>query len=77
MPKKSTASKPLPPNYIAFDDDQKQVIVIGTKEQVIEAIQEYTDYECWDEDGIVDFIMVYELGKKIDLSVSTKVEIYF
>ena len=77
MSKKTTASKPLPPNYIAVDDKDETVIAIGTKEQIIEIVQDYCNDSGWDEDDIEAYVSVYELGKKVDLSISTKFKIDF
>ena len=77
MSKKTTASKPLPPNYIAVDDKDETVIAIGTKEQIIEIVQDYCNDSGWDGDDIEAYVSVYELGKQIDFNVATNVEIYF
>ena len=77
MLKKTTASKPLPPMYIAVDENADSIIVMGTKEQVIEILQDYANDEGWDEDDIECFVMVYELGKQINLQVEKQLEIYF
>ena len=50
---------------------------MGTKEQVIEILQDYANDEGWDEDDIECFVMVYELGKQINLQVEKQLEIYF
>jgi hypothetical protein len=55
--------KTLPSNYIAFDDYQNEFIATGTREQVIEAIQEYIDIEELEGDEI-EQIKVFELGKE-------------
>ncbi len=49
---KKTASKPLPPNYIAFDDDRGELIAAGTKESVLDSIKSYCESEGMDEDTI-------------------------
>ena len=77
MSKKTTASKPLPPMYIALNDNNDSIIAMGTKEQVIEILQDYANDEGWDEDDIECFVMVYELGKQINLQVEKQLEIYF
>ena len=74
---KKIASKPLSPNYIAIDGKDETIIAIGTKEQVIEIIQDYCNDSGWDEGDIEDYVSVYELGKQIDFNVATNVEIYF
>lgn len=75
--KKKTASKPLPPNYIAFDEDRDEIIAVGTKEQVLDNIKSYCESEGWDEDDIQTSVKVYELGKRIDLDVERQLEIHF
>lgn len=77
MPKKSTASKPLPPNYIAFDDDRGELIAAGTKESVLDSIKSYCESEGMDEDDIQTSVRVYELGKRIDFHVERQLEVYF
>jgi hypothetical protein len=77
MPKKSTASKPLPPNYIAIDNNHEDIIAIGTKEQIVEAIQEYCYDSGWDENDVEDLVNVYELGKEINLVTDKQIKIDF
>lgn len=77
MSKKKPASKPLPPNYIAFDEDRSELIEAGTKEQVLDSIKSYCESEGWDEDDIQTSVKVYELGKRIDLDVERQLEIRF
>lgn len=74
---KKTASKPLPPNYIALDDTHEQVIALGPRELVLEIVQDYCNDEGWDEDDIQASVTIYELGKQIDFHVETNVEIHF
>jgi hypothetical protein len=68
--------KTLPSNYIAFDDYQNEVIATGTREQVIEAIQEYIDIEILEGDEI-EQIKVFELGAEKNILAEIKVEISF
>ena len=75
--KKKTASKPLPPNYIAFDLDSGELIEAGTKEQVLDSIKSYCESEGMDEDDIQTSVRVYELGKQIDFHVERQLEVYF
>lgn len=75
--KKKTASKPLPPNYIAFDEDRDELIVVGTKEEVLDNIKSYCESEGYDEDDIQTSVRVYELGKQIDFHVERQLEVYF
>ena len=75
--KKKTASKPLPPNYIAFDDDRGELIAAGTKESVLDSIKSYCESEGMDEDDIQTSVRVYELGKQIDFHVERQLEVYF
>lgn len=77
MPKKTPASKPLPPNYIAFDVDRDELIAVGTKEDVLDNIKSYCESEGMDEDDIEASIRVYELGKQIDFNVERQLEVYF
>jgi hypothetical protein len=77
MSKKKTASKPLPPNYIAFDEDRDEIIAVGPKEHVLDNIKSYCESEGWDEDDIQTSVKVYELGKRIDLDVERQLEIRF
>jgi len=77
MPKKSTASKPLPPNYIALDINHDELIVLGSKEQVLDYIKSYCESEGMDEDDVQSCISIYELGKQIDLQVANRIEVYF
>ena len=77
MSKKKTASKPLPPNYIAFDDDRGELIAAGTKESVLDSIKSYCESEGMDEDDIQTSVRVYELGKQIDFHVERQLEVYF
>ena len=77
MSAKNKPSKPLPPNYIAFDGNRQEVIALGTKEYVLDEIKEYCDLEGLDEDAIMTNIEVYELGKQVDFNVETQLEIYF
>ena len=64
--KKTTAPEK---QYIAFDEDNDTVILIGTLKEVGEAVEEYADSEGFDADGVEDFIKVYELGPQKDLEV--------
>ena len=75
--KKKTASKPLPPNYIAFDDDSGELIAAGIKESVLDSIKSYCESEGMDEDDIQTSVRVYELGKRIDFHVERQLEVYF
>ena len=69
--KKKTASKPLPPNYIAFDDDRGELIAKGPKEHVLDSIKSYCESEGMDEDDIEASIRVYQVvGERIDHSIS-------
>jgi hypothetical protein len=68
--------KTLPSNYIAFDDYQNEFIATGTREQVIEAIQEYIDIEELEGDEI-EQIKVFELGVEKTIFAEIKVEISF
>ena len=77
MSKKTTASKPLPPNYIAFDIDRDELIAVGTKEDVLDNIKSYCESEGMDEDDIQTSVRVYELGKQIDFNVEIQLEVYF
>lgn len=77
MPKKTPASKPLPPNYIAFDIDRDELIAVGTKEDVLDNIKSYCESEGMDEDDIQTSVRVYELGKQIDFNVEIQLEVYF
>lgn len=77
MSKKTTASKPLPPNYIAIDDNNEQVIALGPRELVLEIVQDYCNDEGWDEDDIQTSVTIYELGKQVDFDVETNIEIHF
>ena len=72
MPKKTTdqilsqASKKK--KLIAFDNDTDTIIGIGSLGDVREMIECYADDAGYDEDDIMNLIMVYELGpvRKID-----------
>ena len=75
--KKKPASKPLPPNYIAFDEDRSELIEAGTKEQVLDSIKSYCESEGYDEDDIQTSVRVYELGKQINFHVERQLEVYF
>jgi len=77
MSKKSTASKPLPPNYIALDINQDEIIALGPKEQVLDYMKSYCESEGMDEDDVQSCISIYELGKKVDLQVANRIEVYF
>ena len=78
MPKKTPASKPLPPNYIAFDIDRDELIAVGTKEDVLDNIKSYCESEGMDEDDIEASIRVYQVvGERIDLSIERQLEVYF
>ena len=77
MAKKTTASKPLPPMYIAIDDISDQVIALGPRETVLEVLREYCYDEDWDEDDIESCVTVYELGKQIELQVEKQLELFF
>jgi hypothetical protein len=68
--------KTLPSNYIAFDDYLNEFIATGTREQVIEAIQEYIDIEILEADEI-EQIKVFELGAEKNILAEIKVEISF
>ena len=77
MPKKTPASKPLPPNYIALDEDRDEVIAVGPKEHILDSIKSYCESEGMDEDDIQTSVRVYELGKQIDFNVEIQLEVYF
>ena len=75
--KKKTASKPLPPLYIALSSDRDEVIASGIKEHVLDSIKSYCESEGMDEDDIQSSIEIYELGKQIEFQVETQLEVYF
>jgi hypothetical protein len=72
----SIKKKPLPSNYIAFDDCRDEVIATGTREQVTEAIQLYIETESLEGDEI-EQIKVFELGAEKSILAEIKVEISF
>ena len=64
--KKTTAPEK---QYIAFDENNDTVVLIGTLKEVGEAVEEYADSEGFDVDEVSGFIKVYELGQQKDLEV--------
>ena len=64
--KKTTAPEK---QYIAFDENNDTVVLIGTLKEVGEAVEEYADSEGFDVDEVSGFIKVYELGPQKDLEV--------
>jgi len=62
--------------YIAFDSYRDEVIVLGNRDEVTEAIQEYIDIENLEGDEI-EQIRVFELGAEKNVLAEIKVEISF
>lgn len=77
MSTKKKTSKPLPPDYIAFDYGSGELIAKGPKEHVLDSIKSYCESEGMDEDDIQTNIMIYEISKQIDFAVETQLEVYF
>ena len=69
MSKKTTTPKQT---YIAIDRDQ--VIAIGLLNDLVKAIEEYIDIECYD-DGDIDNIKVFELGKEKVVLAHTRFDV--
>lgn len=63
--------------YIAINNNSEDIIAIGNKKDVIELIQEYCYGEGWDQDDIEDFVVVYELGERIELNIETDIKVSF
>lgn len=64
--KKTTAPEK---QYIAFDENNDTVILIGTLKEVGEAVEEYADSEGFDVDEVDGYVKVYELGPQKGLEV--------
>ena len=64
--------------YIAFDDNNEEVIAVGTYDQVTEAVNAYIDSNVLDEDEW-EGIKVFELGPEKNLLVDVQkvVEVTF
>lgn len=63
--------------YIAINSNNDDTIAVGTKEEVIEMIEDYCYGEGWDKDDIEDTIAVFELGEQVVLDVEVDVKITF
>lgn len=64
-------------HYIAIDTLRDEIITIGNKTDLIEAIEEYSYGEEWEKEDIEDNVIVYELGQRVDLNIDIQFEINF
>lgn len=62
--------------YIAIDNDRDEVIRIGNREEVVEAVRVHIDTCALDEDE-VDNITIFELGPEKNLFVERQFEVSF
>ena len=62
--------------YIAIDNDRDEVIRVGNREEVVEAVRVHIDTCALDEDE-VDNIKIFELGPEKNLFVERLFEVSF
>lgn len=62
--------------YIAFDDNHDEIIAVGNREEVTNAIHVHIYDNELDEDAY-DNIKIFELGPEKNLFVETKYEVSF
>ncbi len=62
--------------YIAIDNDRDEVIAVGNRDQVTEAVTVHIDSNSLDEDEL-EFIRIFELGSEKSLYVQKQLEVSF
>ena len=63
--------------YIAIDNDRDEVIRVGNREEVVEAVRVHIDSCQLDEDEIEVNLKVFELGPEKNLFVEKLLEVSF
>jgi hypothetical protein len=62
--------------YIAIDDSSEELIAVGNREEVTNAVHVYVDSSSLDLDEL-DHIKIFELGPEKNLLVEAKYEVSF
>ena len=73
----STKKSPLK-LYVAFNDANDELIGTGSRESILDSIQESIDNYGYDIDEVKENIQVYELGELIELDIKeTQIKVTF